>query len=69
MDGQLEGVVLERRELAAAVADEVVVMAVADKFATVATNDLGAICMATPAIADGTLFFRTRSKLVAIESP
>src|SRR6185436_11262161 len=45
---------------------KVVVMPVADKFSTVATNDLGAICMATPAIADGTLFFRTRSKLVAI---
>lgn len=44
----------------------VVVMPVADKFSTVATNELGAICMATPAIADGTLFFRTRSKLVAI---
>lgn len=45
---------------------KVVVMPVADKFSTVATNDLGAICMASPAIADGTLFFRTRSKLVAI---
>lgn len=44
----------------------VVVMPVADKFSTVATNELGAICMASPAIADGTLFFRTRSKLVAI---
>jgi len=44
----------------------VVVLPVADKFSTVATNELGAICMATPAIADGTLFFRTRSKLVAI---
>jgi len=45
---------------------KVVVMPVADKFSTVATNDLGAICMATPAIADGALFFRTRSKLIAI---
>ena len=47
----------------------VVVMPVADKFSTVATNELGAICMASPAIADGTLFFRTRSKLVAIGNP
>ena len=46
----------------------VVVMPVADKFSTVATNELGAICMASPAIADGTLFFRTRLKLVAIGS-
>ena len=45
---------------------KVVVMPVADQFSTVATNDLGAICMASPAISDGTLFFRTRSKLVAI---
>ncbi len=48
---------------------KVVVMRVADKFSTVATNDLAAICMATPAIADGTLFFRTRAKLIAIGSP
>ena len=31
-----------------------------------ATNDLGETCMATPAISDGTLLFRTRSKLIAI---
>jgi hypothetical protein len=39
---------------------------VSDKFSTVATNDLGEICMATPAIADGALVFRTRGKLIAI---
>lgn len=45
---------------------KVLVVPVADQFSTVATNDLGEICMTTPAIADGTLFFRTRTKLIAI---
>ena len=45
---------------------KVLVVPVADKFSAIATNDLGAICMATPAIADGTLFFRTQSKLIAV---
>lgn len=35
-------------------------------FSVVATNALGETCMASPAIADGTLLFRTRSRLVAI---
>lgn len=45
---------------------KVLVVPVTDKFSTVATNDLGETCMATPAISEGTLFFRTRTKLVAI---
>jgi outer membrane protein assembly factor BamB len=45
---------------------KVLVVPVSDGFSTVATNDLGDICMATPAIADGALFFRTRAKLIAI---
>jgi outer membrane protein assembly factor BamB len=45
---------------------KVLVVPVSEQFSTVATNDLGDICMATPAIADGTLFFRTRGKLIAI---
>ena len=45
---------------------KVLVVPVSDTFSTVATNDLGEICMATPAIAEGTLFFRARSKLIAI---
>lgn len=44
----------------------VLVVPVGDQFSTIATNDLGETCMATPAIADGTIFFRTRGKLVAI---
>jgi outer membrane protein assembly factor BamB len=47
---------------------KVLVVPVGDAFSTVATNDLGDICMASPAIADGTLFFRTRGKLIAIGS-
>lgn len=45
---------------------KVLVVPVGDSFSKVATNDLGDICMATPAIADGTLLFRTRGKLIAI---
>jgi len=44
----------------------VVVVPVGAQFSTVATNRLGETCLATPAIANGTLFFRTRSKLVAV---
>ncbi|MEY2408419.1 MAG: hypothetical protein QOF48_1089 [Verrucomicrobiota bacterium] len=47
---------------------KVLVVPVSDEFSIASVNDLGDICMATPAIADGTLFFRTRGKLIAIES-
>jgi outer membrane protein assembly factor BamB len=46
----------------------VLVVPVADTFSIVSTNNLGSICMASPAIAGGTLFFRTADKLVAIGS-
>jgi outer membrane protein assembly factor BamB len=36
-------------------------------FAQIAVNPLGEVAMATPAIADGVMFFRTRSHLLAIE--
>lgn len=45
---------------------KVVVVPVTDQFSIAANNDLGDICMATPAISDGTIFFRTQSKLIAI---
>jgi outer membrane protein assembly factor BamB len=35
-------------------------------FSVSATNKLGETCMATPALCDGTLFFRTREKLIAV---
>ena len=34
--------------------------------ALLATNPMGEICMATPAISEGVLFFRTRHHLVAV---
>jgi hypothetical protein len=36
-------------------------------FEQVAVNPLGEVAMATPAIADGALFFRTRNHLVAVQ--
>jgi len=36
------------------------------KFEVLARNELGETCMATPAISEGTLFFRTRNHIVAI---
>lgn len=46
----------------------VFVVPATDKFSVVASNELQETCMATPAISDGTLYFRTRSKLIAIAS-
>lgn len=43
-----------------------IVVPVGEKFSVAATNDLGEICLATPAIADGTIFFRTQKKLIAV---
>jgi len=47
----------------------VFVVAAASKYSLVAKNELGETCLATPAISDGTLFFRSRSKLIAIAEP
>jgi len=44
----------------------VMVVPVSNHFECIGTNSLGEVCMATPAISEGTLFFRTRSKLIAI---
>jgi outer membrane protein assembly factor BamB len=45
---------------------DVFVLPASQKFSVLATNRLGGICLATPAISDGTLFFRTTEKLLAI---
>lgn len=45
---------------------KVLVVPASDKFSSVATNDLGDICMATPAISEGMLLFRTQTKLIAV---
>ena len=47
----------------------VYVVAAAEKYSLLATNELRETCMATPAISDGMLFFRTREKLIAIGEP
>jgi outer membrane protein assembly factor BamB len=45
---------------------KVLVVPATEKFSVIATNDLTEICMATPAVGDGALYFRTRSQLMAI---
>lgn len=45
------------------------VVPVGDQFSIVATNELGETCMATPAISDGTLLFRIRTRLLAVGPP
>lgn len=47
---------------------KVIVVPVADTFSVAAINDLADNCMATPAIANGALLFRTQTKLIAIAS-
>ncbi|MCP4712329.1 MAG: pyrrolo-quinoline quinone, partial [Planctomycetes bacterium] len=37
------------------------------EFKTPLTNELKEICMATPAIADGVIYFRTHHHLIAVE--
>ncbi len=48
---------------------EVHVVKAGSAFELLAVNDLGEVTMATPAISDGVLYFRTRSSLVAIGAP
>lgn len=45
---------------------EVFVVRAGPEFELLAMNKMGEICMATPAISEGVLYFRTRSHLVAI---
>jgi outer membrane protein assembly factor BamB len=45
----------------------VVVLAAGPELKVLAKNDIGGTCIATPAIASGRLFFRTRDKLLCIE--
>lgn len=45
---------------------EIVVIAAGPTFEVIATNEMGETCMATPAISEGTLLWRTRGHLVAI---
>jgi outer membrane protein assembly factor BamB len=45
---------------------DVFVVRAGPRFELLATNSLDEIAMATPAISEGTLYFRTRNHLVAI---
>jgi outer membrane protein assembly factor BamB len=47
----------------------VFVLPATDQYSLAVTNELHETCLATPAIADGTLFFRTREKLIAVGAP
>jgi outer membrane protein assembly factor BamB len=48
---------------------EVFVLPTTNKFSVVATNQLDGIALATPAISEGVLYFRTTEKLLAIGAP
>ena len=45
---------------------DIYVVKAGPKFEALAKNSMGEICMATPAISEGTLFFRTQGHVVAI---
>jgi outer membrane protein assembly factor BamB len=45
---------------------DVYVVQAGTEFKLLATNPLGEVCMATPAISDGRLYFRTQNHVVAI---
>jgi outer membrane protein assembly factor BamB len=47
---------------------DVFVLPATNQFSVLATNKLGGLCLSTPAISEGTLYFRTVEKLVAIGS-
>jgi outer membrane protein assembly factor BamB len=45
---------------------DVFVLPATNTFSVLATNRLGDLCLATPAISEGVIFFRTRERLLAI---
>jgi outer membrane protein assembly factor BamB len=47
---------------------DVFVLAVDKQFKVLAQNKLGGICLSTPVISEGTIFFRTTEKIVAVGS-
>ncbi len=47
-------------------AGEVTVVTATNQFSIVAQNRLGGLCLATPAVADGALYFRTTEKLLSV---
>jgi outer membrane protein assembly factor BamB len=59
-------VVAEGKIFAVSAKGELVVLAVSEKFQVLSRYDLGETCHTTPAIANGTLYVRTESHLIAI---
>jgi outer membrane protein assembly factor BamB len=57
-----------RRLYFASEVGNVYVVEASEKFSVISTNRLNETCMATPAISEGTIFFRTRNKLIAVGS-
>jgi len=45
---------------------EVAVIKVSERFEVLAANTLGETCLATPALVDGTVYFRTRNQIIAV---
>lgn len=45
---------------------DVYVLPAAKHFEILATNNLGGICLSTPAVSEGTIYFRTTEKLIAV---
>jgi outer membrane protein assembly factor BamB len=45
---------------------DVFVLPATKEFSVLATNSLGGLCLSTPAVSDGAIYFRTTEKLVAI---
>jgi outer membrane protein assembly factor BamB len=45
---------------------DILVVKAGEEYELLATNPMGEVCMATPAISDGVIFFRTRGHVVAI---
>ena len=45
---------------------DVFVLRVGDTFSVLSTNRMAETCMSTPAISEGSLFFRTRDHLIAV---
>jgi outer membrane protein assembly factor BamB len=45
---------------------DIYVVKAGTEFELLATNDMGEVCMATPAISEGTLYFRTHHHVIAV---
>ena len=66
--GATASIILADGKIYATIEDgRVIVLREGPTFKKLATSRLGEACLATPAVAEGVIFFRTRSRLVAVE--